>query len=197
MSVPIQPIQYDLMVDPLSIDDVLAFLDECEMDQDDHHAVYSPVSADSPVSIAELCMYLPTSEKTGTNGAPRPTTKRVRRQRLELLALRDSVKQLEQQLKALEQNVIVSARPHGSLVKSMSVWGRAAQQESRHHTEAVHQNTHLKAMIKSQAKLLESLSSAMNSSRQYAISGMDHNSDWSVGQREYDDQFYARHLAAT
>lgn len=193
MSAHTQPIQYDLMVDPLSIDDVLAFLDECDMGQNDHEAMYRPVSAHSPVSAAGLCAYSPMGHETAATNAAQPTTKRVRRQRLELLALRDSVKQLEQQLKALEQNGNVSTQPQGSLVKSMSVWGRAAQQESRHHAEAVHQNAQLKAMIQSQAKLLKSLSNAMNSSRQYA---MDYNNDWSLDQRAYDDQLCARHLTA-
>lgn len=158
------PPSLDSHVEPMSIDDLLTFIDECdvgtsESEEDDAMDDGSwPKSPPVQSAVHPVGGYRPAEPAT-------TQPKRIRRQRQELLQLREKVKELEYKLAFVKHGMDVAAASAcdddtglaAPFEKSLSVWGRAAERQSKHRTAAEHENVHLKSMLEAQVKLAANL----------------------------------------
>lgn len=150
----LHPPTLDCQVDPMPIEDLLAFIDECDVGSSESEED-GKGHGSRPIQSA------------GHPGATKP--KRVRRQRHELLELRDKVQELEFKLAFVRHGMDVAAAvlcdPDDELCapfeKSMSVWDRVAERQCRLRALAERENAHLKAMLEAQVKLADNLATVL------------------------------------
>lgn len=159
----------DSQAEPMSIDDLLSFIDECDVGTSDSEEDDAMDDSSWPKSPPVQSAVYPVGGYRPVERPAEPATtqpKRVRRQRQELLQLRDKVKELEYKLAFVKHGMDVAAASAcedddtglaAPFEKSLSVWGRAAERQSKHRTAAEHENAHLKSMLEAQVKLAGNL----------------------------------------
>lgn len=150
---------------PMALDELLAFVDECELSDDameqeprQQQPQWWPAPSEDPTRRPRR----PSCESTGSSSAssissvPTPKT-RPRRDVVELAALQKKVSALTMQLARVKDARSVAAETETTLLFQQSNWRIEAERQSKQRAAAQRENEQLKAQLELQKQVAKRL----------------------------------------